>query len=98
MSGLEKATGLIQAVDANASYTTFAPLKKDASSTTRLKEGKQATQINRSAISSSNKYPVETIKLLDYLYSEEGIDLTNWEIEGEDYTVTNGKKHLQTAF
>lgn len=92
MSGLEKSNGLIKAVDANAHYTTFAPLKKDASTTTGLKEGKQATQIIRSAISSSNKYPVETIKLLDYLFTEEGIDLTNWGIEGEDYTVTNGEK------
>ena len=92
MSGLEKSNTLIQAIDENAHYTTFAPIKKDASTTTALKEDKQATQIIRSAISSTNPYPVETIKLLDYLFSEEGIELTNWGIEGEDFTVVNGEK------
>ncbi|WNR43040.1 type 2 periplasmic-binding domain-containing protein [Paenibacillus roseipurpureus] len=45
-------------------------------------------------ITKSNKYPVETAKLLDYLYSEEGQTLLNWGIEGKSYTVKDGKKQF----
>ncbi len=38
-------------------------------------------------ISGKCKYPVEAVRLIDYLYSEEGSDLLNWGIEGETYTV-----------
>lgn len=42
-------------------------------------------------ISKDNKYPVETIKYLDFWMSEEGQMLFSWGIEGEDYTMVNGK-------
>ena len=38
-------------------------------------------------ISSQCKDPVTAIKLMDYLFTEEGSDLVNWGIEGETYTV-----------
>lgn len=42
-------------------------------------------------ITKSNKNPVETIKALDYLYSEEGSRLKNFGIEGQTYTMVNGQ-------
>ncbi|MFD2116597.1 extracellular solute-binding protein [Paenibacillus yanchengensis] len=45
-------------------------------------------------ITKSNPYPVETVKFLDYLYSEEGQEILNWGIEGESYTKVDGKKQF----
>ena len=42
------------------------------------------------AISTKNKYPVESIKWLDYWYYEDGRVLMNLGIEGITYTVNNG--------
>ncbi len=42
------------------------------------------------AITSANKHPVETIKMMDFIYSKKGIILTNFGVEGRDYTMVNG--------
>ena len=46
-----------------------------------------ASQIN---ISSTNKYMPETLKWLDYMYSEEGNILKNFGVEGVTYKMENG--------
>ena len=43
------------------------------------------------SISSTNKYPIQSAKLLDYAYSDEGSLLYNFGIEGESYTMVDGK-------
>lgn len=43
-------------------------------------------------ITKSSKYPKEIVRLIDYMYSEEGQALLNWGIEGKSYTVKDGKK------
>ena len=46
------------------------------------------------AITTACKYPVEAIKFLDYLCSEEGQVLVNWGVEGINYFVDeNGKRY-----
>lgn len=42
------------------------------------------------AITSADKHPVETIKFMDFIYSKPGIILTNFGVEGRDYTMVNG--------
>ncbi|KIL42020.1 hypothetical protein SD70_03990 [Gordoniibacillus kamchatkensis] len=42
-------------------------------------------------ITSSNKHPEETVKALDYLYSQEGALLKNFGIEGQTYNMVNGQ-------
>ena len=42
------------------------------------------------AISSTNKHPIETIKYMDFWFSEEGRRLANFGIEGEQYTMVDG--------
>lgn len=37
------------------------------------------------------------LELMDYMYSEEGVILTNWGIEGEHFTVENGEKIVSPA-
>ena len=43
------------------------------------------------SIAATNPDPVKTIKLMDFLYSEEGQMLTNFGIEGVHYNMVNGK-------
>lgn len=42
------------------------------------------------AITSANKYPIETLRWIDYAYSPEGSLLTTFGIEGESYKIING--------
>lgn len=42
-------------------------------------------------ITSANKHAAETVKALDYLYSEEGAMLKNFGIEGQTYTKADGQ-------
>lgn len=44
-----------------------------------------------SAISSMCKNPELAIRLIDYMYSEEGINLVNYGVEGESYNLVDGK-------
>lgn len=56
---------------------------------------KQLLRSNGTLISSSCKNVYEAVRLLDYLYSEEGKALMNWGIEGESYEVDkDGNKHF----
>ena len=54
-------------------------------------EGVAHTSV-QAAITSSCADPVLATQVLDYFYSEEGGNLISWGIEGESYTVENGKK------
>ena len=42
------------------------------------------------AITSANKYPMETLRWIDYAYSPEGSLLTTFGIEGESYEMMDG--------
>ncbi len=53
---------------------------------------------NAKYITTKNKHPEETVKFLDYLYSDEGKMLTNWGIEGESYTIVNGEPEFTEAY
>lgn len=45
-------------------------------------------------ITSECKHPEAAIRFIDYMYSEAGSNLLTWGIEGESYTVVDGKKQL----
>ncbi|MBU0935407.1 MAG: extracellular solute-binding protein [Spirochaetes bacterium] len=49
------------------------------------------------SISVRNPDPVATIKLMDFIYSDEGIILTNFGVEGQTYTMNNGKPQYLAA-
>ena len=47
------------------------------------------------SISSTNKYPIESVKWLDWHFSEEGNTNYNWGVEGETFTLDeNGNKQF----
>lgn len=45
-------------------------------------------------ITSQNKDPVASVKLIDFMYGEEGGSLLSWGIEGDSYTIKDGKKQF----
>ena len=45
-------------------------------------------------ITADCKDPVAAVKLIDFMYSQEGADLLTWGIEGESYVVKDGQKQL----
>lgn len=64
---------------------------------TEFGEGKEvhSTPITTFYMISKSCEDVEgLVSALDYLYSDEGVLLTNWGIEGETYEVTDGEKHF----
>lgn len=85
-----------------ASYA-FAPaplpvLEKGQKLHIRADSGWGVLMKNAKYITTKNKHPVETVKLIDYLYSDEGKMLTNWGIEGESYTMVNGEPAFTEAY
>jgi len=57
------------------------------------KIGKSLTSGYGGLISSKSPYAKEIVRLFDYLFSEEGVELLNWGVEGESYTKdANGNK------
>jgi putative aldouronate transport system substrate-binding protein len=50
------------------------------------------------AITKNNKHPEGTIKLFNYLASDEGQHLLLWGKEGEQYTMVDGKRQPDPAF
>lgn len=55
-------------------------------------------EIHGFAISSQVKNLDAALKLLDFFYSEEGTDVLSWGIEGETYTVVDGKRKFHDEF
>lgn len=43
------------------------------------------------SITTSNEHPEATIKMMDFIYSEQGMLLTNFGVEGKTYTIQDGR-------
>ncbi|MCG8334431.1 MAG: extracellular solute-binding protein [Proteobacteria bacterium] len=50
------------------------------------------------AIGAKNKHPVETIKYFDFWFSPKGRRLANFGVEGQQYTMVNGKPQFTEEF
>ena len=62
-------------------------------------ETQAINKINATFMIGANDNLSMTLQYVDWLYSEEGIAVTNWGIEGESYTVDDkGEKHLIMDF
>lgn len=85
MSGLGFCNTAVAKVDPNAKYVAMLPLKGPNGD--RFKERPQPVMTPRTVITTANKHQEETIKYLDYIFSEEGNLLMNYGIEGKDYTL-----------
>jgi putative aldouronate transport system substrate-binding protein len=80
---------LIKKSNPEALFMGFIPLKGP--------DGKPATKDQQNptgvgaVISADSKYKVEIAKFFNWMYSDEGIMLTNFGIEGSQYTYVNGQ-------
>jgi putative aldouronate transport system substrate-binding protein len=79
-----------KAKNANLDFAAFLPPADINGKVVEYSTRETVRPLSSIAISKTNKYPVETIKMLDYLFTEEGRRLMNYGIEGVNYTVENG--------
>ncbi len=90
-SGIGVTTNALQKIDPSFKFDAMPPLKS--------KSGKQYKDTNtagrlvqpRMAITVSNEYPEETMKLFNYCFTKEGEILISYGIEGVHYNMVNGK-------
>lgn len=85
----------MQARDAGAALAA-APWPQNDAGVRYTPRQEAATHIAKpvTVITSACKDPVAAVKFIDYMYSEEGSALMTWGVEGESYTVVDGKKQL----
>jgi putative aldouronate transport system substrate-binding protein len=91
MSGIGNANNELKKIDPSYKFIPILPMKSsdgrrfvDASATGSI-------VLPRVAITATNKHPVETIKFLDFLYSEAGTELAAFGVKGLHYNIVNGK-------
>ncbi len=92
MSGICKANNELVKIDESYAFVPMLPLK--GADGKRFKDTSTAGSLvvpGAAAITSFNNYPVETIKYLDFLYSEEGIKLATYGVDGVHYNIVDGK-------
>lgn len=77
-------------IDANAKFDILEPLKNTDGEIRSYRYEKDWPN-NNTIISSQTKYPERIVELLNWMYSEEGIKVTNFGEEGVDYDVVDGK-------
>jgi len=80
---------LIRKGDPKAQFLGYAPLKGP--------DGKPATRDQQNpigvgtAVSAKSKYKAEIARFFNWMYSDEGILMTNFGVEGNQYTFVNGQ-------
>ncbi len=90
-SGIGGANSGLQKVNTSYKFEPMAPLKSTSGAQYKDTYTAGNYMVGRNAITIANKYPDETMKYLDYCFSEEGNILTSYGVEGLDYTLVDGK-------
>ncbi|HOJ10292.1 MAG TPA: extracellular solute-binding protein [Clostridiales bacterium] len=91
ISGIGAANIELMKIDKNYHFIAIPPFK--APNGDRFKDTSTAGNIvvPRTAITATNKYPVETIKYLDFLFTDAGNRVLRYGIAGIHYDMVNGK-------
>ncbi|SFT06210.1 extracellular solute-binding protein [Paenibacillus sp. BC26] len=92
--GIAKYTNLMKDADPNFKLTAAPYPVLKAGDTPIWGQKDFAFNGYGAAITTSNKNPIDTVKWLDYAYSEEGGLLFNYGLEGVSYKMENGKAVL----
>lgn len=89
--GIGASNNELKKIDASYRYVPMAPVK--APNGARFKDTSTAGSIisPRTSITATNKYPVETIKYLDFLFSDKGTELSSYGILGKHFSKVNEK-------
>ena len=78
-------------LDPSYKFVPIAPVKGPRGDQFKDSKAAGAFMAYRTSITNENKYPVETIKYLNYAFSEEGTKLVSYGIEGLHYNMVNGE-------
>jgi putative aldouronate transport system substrate-binding protein len=90
-SGLGTSNNELQKLNPNYHFEPFPPIKSPSGKQYKDTKSSGNAVVPRMAVNAKTKYPVEIIKYIDYLLSDEGNRLAEWGIEGETYTMVNGE-------
>lgn len=80
-------------INPKAKFDIIGPLQNQYGETRSLRY-EQDWLGTSTAISSKVKDPESVVRFMDWLYSEEGMLVTNFGIEGETYEMRDGKPHI----
>ncbi len=91
MSGICAANNELKKIDESYGFVPILPLKSSSGKRYSDTSSSGSTVVpGAAAITSWSRYPTEVIKLLDFLYSEEGIILSTYGVESLHYNMVNG--------
>lgn len=95
ISGIGGANNELRKIDRNYRYIAIPPFK--APSGERFKDTSTAGLIvvPRTAVTAANKYPVETIKYLDFMFSDGGNRILRYGVENIHYDKVDGKPKIK---
>lgn len=88
---------VLQRTNPNAKFDIM-PILKNDSGQRRNYRYPDGHPTNFYAISSKVKNPEQIVKFLDWLYTEEGADITNYGVEGEHYSRTKDGVKINPEF
>ncbi len=83
----------LQKVDPNARFEMIKPLKNVKGQVRTYRYYRDWLQTSY-AINAKVKDPVAVVKFIDWMYSDEGSDITNYGIEGETFEYVNGQPRI----
>lgn len=90
-SGFAASNNELQKLDENYHFEPIKPFISASGNRTKDTYVSGAAVQYRTSVSADTEYPVEIIRYLDYCFSDEGFLLANFGIEGDDYTMVDGK-------
>ncbi len=97
-SRMDQFTKLYRKNDPTADMSPFAPPIGPDGKRHAYKDTSSLSDSYNVAISSQSKYAKELVQYFNYIFSEEGRTLLTYGIEGETYTVKNGKPQYTEKF
>lgn len=90
-SGIGIANNGLKKLDPNFRFEPIPPLKSKSGKQYKDTATAGSMVVPRMAITVANKYPVETMKLFNYCFTEEGARLIEYGIEGVHHQIVDGK-------
>ena len=98
-AGMARAWNTQSAVDGLEWGLAYLPENEDYGTAWKWGSKQDGKSIQNSMgifISADTKYPEYVVRMIDYQYSDEMIEMMNWGIEGETYTVDGSGNHTFT--
>lgn len=83
-------------VDENAYFDVLEPLADEDGNVRSYRYNKDWTD-NVAVISSQTKYPERIVEMMNWLYTDEGVMISNFGVEGVDYDIVDGEPVIKQS-